>query len=157
MPILLIVVGIILIVLNYIALQKEGKASFKDILNKKNEDITEEKLEVAKVRKEMAEVITELQREIYDLREDLNNSISKGKVKSESYEKESEELSEQEYLLAGDSGVVSNINFNQVKSENNKKDKIRNLIREGFTDEEICVELSIGKGEVLLVRNLYKS
>ena len=38
-----------------------------------------------------------------------------------------------------------------------KTDRIKQLIKEGYSDEEICNKLSVGKGEILLVKGLFKS
>ena len=45
--------------------------------------------------------------------------------------------------------------INEIDNKN-KTAVIRELISLGLNDEEICEKLSLGKGEVLLVRNLYK-
>ncbi|WP_315077772.1 hypothetical protein [uncultured Clostridium sp.] len=78
------------------------------------------------------------------------------------------------------SGVISEINFknrevfddiiddseflnqstdknNEVSNKFSKQQRITDLIKQDLTDEEICKALSISKGEVLLVRNLFKS
>ncbi|MBN1073486.1 hypothetical protein DVV91_03895 [Clostridium botulinum] len=46
---------------------------------------------------------------------------------------------------------------NEVPNEVSKKQRITDLIKQNSTDEEICKALSVSKGEVLLVRNLFKS
>ncbi|MGL4774119.1 MAG: DUF6115 domain-containing protein [Clostridium sp.] len=157
MPILLICLGLILIVFNYIALQKDG-TSFKAVLNKSQQNLSEEKLELGMIRKEMAETITELQREIYSLREELSKykseDVKEFKIMDDIIK---EDENENEYLLKGNQDVISDINFNLKKEDEGKTDKIRELIKRGLSDDEICKELSLGKGEVLLVRSLYKS
>ena len=37
-----------------------------------------------------------------------------------------------------------------------KTERIRNLLQHGFSEDEICEKISIGKGEVLLVKGLFK-
>ena|GEM_PF-1059056 len=58
------------------------------------------------------------------------------------------------YLMVED-GVKSEIDFSQ-KFDSNKTQRIKNLLNKGLTEEEICHELSISKGEVLLVKGLFK-
>jgi hypothetical protein len=52
-------------------------------------------------------------------------------------------------------GVVSEIDFS-AKVDSNKTASIKKLLSEGFTEEQICHELAVSKGEVLLVKGLYK-
>ena len=57
-----------------------------------------------------------------------------------------------------DKDIISEINFNNLKDNHGNDSKFENIkmmIDEGKSDEEICSSLSIGKGEVLLVRGLY--
>ena len=59
-----------------------------------------------------------------------------------------------------DKDIISEINFNNLNLKDNhgddsKFENIKMMIDEGKSDEEICSSLSIGKGEVLLVRALY--
>ncbi|NRT73655.1 hypothetical protein [Clostridium beijerinckii] len=52
-------------------------------------------------------------------------------------------------------GVISEINFLE-SADSNKTQSIKRLLNAGLTEEEICRELSVSKGEVLLVRGLFK-
>ncbi|MFW2487112.1 hypothetical protein ACN077_00925 [Clostridium chromiireducens] len=52
-------------------------------------------------------------------------------------------------------GIISEIDFSR-KMDSNKTQKIKELINQGLTEEEICHKLSISKGEVLLVKGLFK-
>ena len=59
--------------------------------------------------------------------------------------------------------VISEINFSNnlsISNDNlksNKLEKVKLLLENGLTDDKICEELSIGKGEVLLVKSLLKN
>lgn len=151
MPLLVIVVGIILVVLNYLALKKED-TNFSSVLKKSNDEFTEEKFELGRLRLEMGETITDLQREIERLKEELNGykvseNVNENEIKEDIKEVET-----------NTEDVISEINFNNIeKDKDNKTNKIRDLINEGLTDDEICNRLSLGKGEVLLVRSLYRN
>jgi hypothetical protein len=52
-------------------------------------------------------------------------------------------------------GVISEINFSE-KVDSNKTQNIKKLLEDGLTEEQICHELSVSKGEVLLVKGLFK-
>lgn len=52
-------------------------------------------------------------------------------------------------------GIISEINFSQ-KADSSKTQNIKRLLRDGLTEDEICHELSVSKGEVLLVKGLFK-
>lgn len=45
---------------------------------------------------------------------------------------------------------------NIVDITTKKEDKIKQLINEGYKDDEICNELNIGRGELLLIKKCYK-
>lgn len=141
MPIILLILGIFIIVLSLRGIKKENK-SFSKLLYEKEDNLGELKIEIADIRRCFGETIADLQIEIRDLREEVetlkkcNNNANK------------------------DKDVISDIDFDEfnkkIKVGDKKCDKIRELIKKGLTDEEICVNLSIGKGEVLLVRNFLK-
>ncbi|WP_066892600.1 hypothetical protein [Clostridium nigeriense] len=157
LPLLIIIIGIILIFLNLKAIKKEDR-SFEKILER--EEVNNNKdydLEILGIRKDMAETVLELQKEIEDLKLSIN-SLKKNEVKvdniinNHNYNKNS---------LKTD--VVSEIDFSNkiettkeetLKSEKQRKVKI--LLDKGLTDDEICEKLSIGKGEVLLIKSLLK-
>ena len=52
-------------------------------------------------------------------------------------------------------GVISEIDFSP-KVDSDKTASIKKLLSEGLTEEQICHELSVSKGEVLLVKGLFK-
>ncbi|MDD6794990.1 MAG: hypothetical protein PUE01_06235 [Clostridiaceae bacterium] len=152
MPILLIIMGAILIFLNYKALKKDDK-SFSNVLKYKKEDISDLELEIGRIRKDMAESLLDLQQEIIKLQEnnDTKNqeSLHKlNKVNKESFDNNKETMLSEK--SNDNNGVINDIH---VKS---KTETIKELIDLGFSDDEICEKLSLGKGEVQLVKGLYK-
>lgn len=100
--------------------------SFGNMLKYKKEDISEVQIEIGQIRQDVAESLTEMQQEILELK----NLI-----------KEKKELQEEAEI---------------EENSFNKKSKIIELIKEGYSEDEICNKLSLGKGEVLLVKNLFK-
>ncbi len=148
MPFILIVIGVILVVLNYKALKKD-ETSFSDVLKYKQKDMTEVEVEIGVIRRDIAESLTELQKEILDIKQyiNLNNNIEDIK---ENLEIDEELISNNLTSIDEEVDVINEID------NKNKTAVIRELISLGLNDEEICEKLSLGKGEVLLVRNLYK-
>ena len=72
-----------------------------------------------------------------------------------------------------DDDIISEINFNNRKDVRNsevnknksdnkkaadsrKTESIKELLDQGLSEEEVCRRLSISKGEVLLVKDLFK-
>ena len=148
MPFILIVIGVILVVLNYKALKKD-ETSFSDVLKYKQKDMTEVEIEIGAIRRDIAESLTELQKEILDIKQHINFNNNVEDIK-ENLETDEELISNN--LTSTDEEVDV---INEIDNKN-KTEVIRELISLGLNDEEICEKLSLGKGEVLLVRNLYK-
>jgi DNA-binding NarL/FixJ family response regulator len=57
------------------------------------------------------------------------------------------------YKLEEEDMELSN---NIVDITTKKEDKIKQLINKGYKDDEICNELNIGRGELLLIKKCYK-
>lgn len=160
MPFFLIIIGIILIVINIKALKKED-SSFENILRNKEEKIENYEIDIAKLRRDFSETIIELQREIYDLKAELaefKNSKSEEEL-YKSYEHSSgETLKEkigQEKMEVLKDNDQEKINDSQLVVD--KVNNVHKLMEAGLNDEEICEQLGIGKGEVLLIKGLYSS
>ncbi|MCR1933636.1 hypothetical protein ACQX0N_04095 [Clostridium tepidum] len=197
---LLITIGLILILINFKAIKKE-KGSFNEVLEDSIENIDEYKEEIGLIRKEFAETLIDIQKEIEYLKKELNvlkytyeNNIGKRDSHkenlNENYPKKSDDnLLKANYIHNGDNNISQGIN-EKVISKNNKnnlekksksiKDNLKNkniknlnyensleddnsvkvnkvnkLLKEGRTVEEICEILNIGKGEVILIKELY--
>lgn len=127
--IILIVIGIVLIVFNVKAINNQKK-SFAGILNDKQGNVKDYEIEITKLREEFSNTILELQKEIEQL---------KAKLK-----------------INDDIMVSSDDSENTVKSSNGVKvNEIKKLLDSGMSIDNICKELDMGKGEVLLVKELY--
>lgn len=148
MPFILIVIGVILVVLNYKALKKD-ETSFSDVLKYKQKDMTDVEIEIGAIRRDIAESLTELQKEILDIKQHINFNNNVEDIK-ENLETDEELISNNLTSIDEEVDVINEID------NKNKTEVIRELISLGLNDEEICEKLSLGKGEVLLVRNLYK-
>ena len=148
MPLIIIIFGICLIIVNIISIKKE-KRPFNSVLKYKEENMTEVNLELAALRKDFAETILELQTDIEELKKRINLLEEKDAIDIQN--------SEQKPILNSSSNDidVENDVINDINMDI-KSNRIKELIDLGLSDEEICEKLSLGKGEVLLVRNLYK-
>lgn len=148
MPLIIIIFGICLIIVNIISIKKE-KRPFNSVLKYKEENMTEVNLELAALRKDFAETILELQTDIEELKKRINLLEEKDAIDIQN--------SEQKPILNSSSNDidVENDVINDINMDS-KSNRIKELIDLGLSDEEICEKLSLGKGEVLLVRNLYK-
>lgn len=174
MVFILIIIGTLLIILNTLAIKKEGN-SFSSIL-KREESITNRDydVEIISIRRDLAESIFDIQKEMEEIKESIEN-ISKNKdIKINDLEN-IEEKQEQDDSISvyiksenednnivnkieyKDEGVISQINFNIKTEKINKVDEVKKLVKKGLTDEEICKQMAIGKGEVLLIKGLFKN
>lgn len=147
-PLILTIFGVSLIIVNIKAINRK-KNSFHNVLKYKKEDITEVQIEMGHIRKSMAESITELQNEILELKQIIMQNKRDSLEDMKTYNKKEEIINEINYKKS-----VSSVS--SVKSHNEKANKIKALINEGYTEEEICNKLDIGKGEVLLVKGLLR-
>ena len=161
MPLFLIIIGIVLILLNIRAVTKEKK-SFQNTLNQEELDITEVEVLVGELRREFSETIIELQQDILELKESkyaIKEDVHS--VKEVNSSKKEEHIKENIYLENMKSLEAKNDNHLDEKEEGigNSEDKVKNvsqLLSQGLPIEEICEKLGIGKGEVLLIKELYK-
>ncbi|WP_300380943.1 hypothetical protein [Clostridium sp.] len=168
LPFIIILIGIILIVVNLKLINKKEKLeeSFGNIL--KREELNENKdygLEIISIRKDLAETVMDLQKEIDELR----NYIKTLKNKEETIDNNIEDKyginNFGNSYLNHEEDVISEIKFSRIIGDNenienekklDKTQRVKSLLEKGLSEEEICEELSIGRGEVLLIKNLLK-
>lgn len=198
MYILLIFIGVSLVILNAKAIKKEKK-SFKSTFDTASANMEDVDLMLLEVRREFAETITELQREILDLKDIVEkllkidtedileqnvkdskdveiNKLNKINNKIENFHNSSAQEFGVSYNKENDKIISSNLiekNSPNIKYEmdnevildghvkdtlasgNLKIEDVKNLFNEGLTLDEIASRLNIGKGEVLLIKELY--
>lgn len=136
----------------------DNGGSFANILKNEEKEFTDYDMKLVDMRKDMAESILDLQKEIQELRERVFNIESNNlNVKENIKQVELDNDIKRDCI---DEDIISEINFNNLNLKHNhgddgKFEKIKRMIEEGKSDEEICSSLNIGKGEVLLVRELY--
>ena len=150
----LLIIGICLIVLNIRGLSKE-KNSFENVLNKEKVNIDDVKLEIGSLRKEFAETLLEVQREIVSIKDKLDMEENLHTNGDESYKEKTIYDDKIENIKD-----IVDIDFNKEVVEDKKENKlrikeVRDLINKGLSIEEIADVLKVGKGEILLIKELY--
>lgn len=91
---------------------------------------------------------------------DINNEYNKAN------DKNVEEINQIDQIIGGadenlfydsdtNEDLIAEIDFSK-NVDSSKTQNIKKLLKEGLTEEEICHELSVSKGEVLLVKGLFK-
>ncbi|NLZ48087.1 MAG: hypothetical protein GX895_04735 [Clostridiales bacterium] len=145
MAIILILFGIIIIFFSLSSLIKEGRNSevnsFKTIYEDKKEEVKDTDLIIAEMRKEFAETILELQKEIIDLRE-KSFAASDFNI---SQNEEVETYNESDENDMGKDSIYNGVNVNDIQE----------LYQQGYSIDEISEKLGISKGEILLIKDLY--
>lgn len=136
MPVLLIIIGALLIFFSAKSIKKEDYTNFENILKNKEESVKEKDIDIAELKIQFSETILELQKEIYSIKESIEEKSNNNS-----------ELLKEDF----DNNKEDSINY-----EIGKASEVIKLEAEGFTDEEICNKLNLGKGEVLLIKGLYK-
>ena len=165
---LLILVGLILVILNTLSIRKQ-KGSFNGVLGNALENTHDYDIRLGEIRREFAESIAEMQSELMNIKDDmkknnilnekyatklgvLNYNLNKTKEQSISTYSEDDnhrEDNEFENKVIVDEPITSN-NSNSAKIEGIKK-----LFNDGLDLDEISEILHLGKGEVLLIKDLY--
>lgn len=164
MVFLLIIIGTLLILLNVKAIKKEDN-SFSEILRR--EESTENRdydVEIISIRKDLAESILDIQKEMEEIKKSVQNVNNKENIinLSENVEEKDEmndSINNDISRLVKDEnqGVISEIDFTYKPKKLTKVDEVKILVKDGCTDDEICEKMSIGKGEVLLIKGLFKN
>lgn len=180
MNIFLVSFGLLLIIINAAAVKKE-KRTFGSHLNTAKNDLSEVDLKIGQLKREFSETILDLQKEIRNLSEEnmlikdkyseIINKLQEDKEKHcdknlNEFEEQAEEIilderidKYEDYLEeSSESNIQSHIDNGESKnseSNNVKIIEIKKLLDENNTIDKIAEKLNIGKGEVLLIKDLY--
>jgi F0F1-type ATP synthase membrane subunit b/b' len=151
---LIILIGIVLIFFNYNAIKKDKK-SFNNILGDEINNMDEFKVLLEETKEEFNEVILELRREIQDINDKFNATLKINKKDDESSMKKVEVYDK----------IDDNKSKSKIKSKTNKTlntdantvkiNEVEELMKQGLNIDEIAERLNVGKGEVLLIKELY--
>ena len=158
---LLIFVGLILIILNVLSIRKQNK-SFNGVLGNAMGNIKDDDIRIGELRAEFSESILELQSELMEIKELMvkNQTISKDYLLKDDNKEKTITINETrtdnehiayEYKPEENKDRV----LDEPNNSNEKVEKIKRLFSEGLSTDEICEILQLGKGEVLLIKDLY--
>lgn len=174
----LIFIGLILIILNVLSIKKQSK-SFKGVLGNAIEDTKEYDIKIGELKREFSESILELQSELVEIKEimEKNNSLNKSndslkeeKIKKitsylenvndiddsdKFHDKNKERFIIEEVYDNNTNNNNNNNNMDNNKNNSEKVDQIKRLFSEGSSVDEISEIMHLGKGEVLLIKDLY--
>lgn len=142
-------IGIFLIVFNVKALKKE-KVPFDNMLSYRVDNMNEVEIKLGELRREFTEDIFELQKEIEQLKTEKN--IQKYASSTEVIPESIDNIYNNEII---NNELDKNSLYYEAENNNVKVNEIGRLLKQGLDIDEVAEKLSIGKGEVLLIKELY--
>ena len=157
---LLIFIGVILVILNVFAIKKQDK-SFNGALENSIENLNDYDIKIGEIRREFSESIVELQRELMDIRVAMEKSVLQVEDTDKSYDETKKIYNENESdigiddFYSSEDKVTKNSMDTSINSNTDKVQEIIRLFGEEKSAEEISEILQLGKGEVLLIKDLY--
>jgi hypothetical protein len=157
---LLIFTGVILVILNVFAIKKQDK-SFNGALENSIENLNDYDIKLGEIRRDFSESIVELQRELMDIKVAIEKSVIQVEETDKNHDETKKIYDENERDIVIDdlySSEDKDIKNSIDISSNSNTDKVQEIIRlfgEGRSAEEISEILQLGKGEVLLIKDLY--
>lgn len=129
-----------------------GSGGFSGILEQETAALTDVDLRIGELRREFSETLVELQREIIDLNDKLE-LFQEAQSSAEIID--TVNIADADLELARDTFEQAS----QLETGNrtlSKTDEVGLLLKKGYSIEEICEKLQIGRGEVLLIKKLYQ-
>jgi len=151
---LLIFIGLILVILNTLSIRKQNK-SFNGVLGDAIKNTDDYDIRIGELRREFSESILELQSEIMNMKENMEKTAEENKSseKNTSYFENASDIENREKIYYENK---SEIIIDEVQNSNSEKvEGIKRLFSEGHSVEEISEIMNLGKGEVLLIKDLY--
>ena len=159
---LLILIGLILIILNVLSIKKQNK-SFNGVLGNAMGNIQEDDIRIGELRAEFSERILELQSEIMGIKELMEKNDKMYKDNEAKYDNKEKVITKDD--TKPENGNITyipkqeeneNIVLDEPRNNSSEKvDEIKRLFSEGSSIDEVCEILHLGKGEVLLIKDLY--
>lgn len=146
MAFILVIMALALIGFNVGAIRKE-KSSFAGALKRSEENQGDLELKIAQLRQEFAETLLENQTEMEQLKhqmEDMKKLLANAEESSENT-KPTSKNDVNKHTQTDDNNKGNNVKVNEIKA----------LLEQELSVEEIAEKLAIGKGEVLLIKELY--
>lgn len=155
---LLILIGLVLVIINYKAIKNE-KSNFKDTFEDASNNVKDYDIDIGKLRKEFAETLLELQQEIQDLKDNIDNGKVRKYQDNDQYDEyinnPLNEEGEEDKTLEKSDTHDNKIKESDEQENSIKINEIRQMIDDGMSMDSISEKLGIGKGEILLIEKLY--
>lgn len=152
MPGLLIFIGLILVILNVTSIRKQNK-SFSGMLGNAIENTHDYDIRIGELRREFSESILELQSEIMDMKEIMKKDKVTNQTTNTSFLEDVHDIENSEKIYDENKSEIIIDEAHNKSSE--KVEEIKKLFSEGLSLEEISEIMHLGKGEVLLIKDLY--
>ncbi|MGH4125725.1 MAG: DUF6115 domain-containing protein [Clostridium sp.] len=152
MPGLLIFIGLILVILNVLSIKKQNK-SFDGVLGNAIENTHDYDIRIGELRREFSESILELQSEIMYMKETMKKNEITKKSLNTSYLEETHHIENSEKIYDENKNEITI--DEELNKSSEKVKEIKKLFSEGLSVEEISEIMHLGKGEVLLIKDLY--
>lgn len=158
----LIFTGLILIILNVLSIKKQNK-SFNGVLGNAMGNIQDDDVRIGELRAEFSQSILELQSEIMGIKELMEKNDKIHKDYAAKYDNK-------EMVIFKDNAKPDKKKITYIDKKEENKDlvldeprnnssekvvEIKRLFSEGSSTDEVCEILHLGKGEVLLIKDLY--
>lgn len=152
MNIFLLAAGLLLIMWSLVDFKKTKthEEKFNAKFAKAIEETDDIDIRIGKLRSEFSETILELQKEIYELKDEQ-------KFKEDVHKKFSEkpDVYIKHTKTSFDTPNIEKSSEGKNDESSNNIDMIKNFIKEGMSVDEICEKTKMNKGEILLVKELY--
>lgn len=161
----IIISGVVLIAFNFRAIYKDKK-SFKGVLHSAEYNIEDIDVKIGELRREFAESLLDIQKEIDELKNqnesNLNSLDKKERLNTKEINKNDDNKTIDNFQNSIAKNIVyenntteSSVNENKKTNNNLKVQDIETLLAKNKSIDEIAEILKIGKGEVLLIKELY--
>lgn len=142
---------------------KDESLSFNNVLSKSENDLTDNITEIIRLRKDLSSTVLELQKEIENLKSDIEylkyKDFERNNIKETNYIHANANIKIEDKSLKEDVEISTKKQEkafdNKTNNLNPKVIEIQDLITKGLSDDEICKKIKIGRGELLLIKGLY--
>jgi hypothetical protein len=149
---LLIFIGVVLVILNVMAIKKQDK-SFDGVLGNAIGNINDYDIKLGEIRREFSESIIELQSELMIIREAMEKNVNIAEDDDKISDDDKSKIVIDD--LYNNDGTSTSTSISSNNGNADKVQEIKRLLSEGLSITEISEILQLGKGEVLLIKDLY--
>ena len=136
------------------AIKRQDK-SFDGVLENALGNINEYDIKLGEVRREFSESIVELQSEILLIKEAMEKKSKAPESTKEIYDENKSNIDIDKFYKSDDNDTSTEVSIDTNNGNTEKVQDIKRLFSEGLSAEQISEILQLGKGEVLLIKDLY--